>query len=333
MKIEKLKLQRIVMEVFGGCNYTCTMCPQSNPGRGSNFTRKIPLKNFEKILDDLVPKYGSPQINLEGSGEPTMAKDLDEYIKAVKKRGLKCFMYCNGARLRGDFMKRVVDAGIDFIRISVIGYNRDLYKKWMNIDNFHLILSNLTELMDYNVKSGSTCKVSTYHLITDNSKIKFEIDEYKKNVINKVNSTGYIWKMHNWSGNYDNKNPRSVSERRSCGRPFAPEITIRAGGEKGRTSAIVPCCQTLGPPNEEKSILGHLDNDKFEDIYNGKKWNDLRKAHETKNFDSIEYCKNCDFLFSDPEVLVWSNDPKAKVNHMLGTDDDFILSNYSKSKI
>ncbi len=333
MKIEKLKLQRIVMEVFGGCNYTCTMCPQSNPGRGSNFTRKIPLKNFEKILDDLVPKYGSPQINLEGSGEPTMAKDLDEYIKAVKKRGLKCFMYCNGARLRGDFMKRVVDAGIDFIRISVIGYNKDLYKKWMNIDNFHLILSNLTELMDYNVKSGSTCKVSTYHLITDNSKIKFEIDEYKKNVINKVNSTGYIWKMHNWSGNYDNKNPRAVSERRSCGRPFAPEITIRAGGEKGRTSAIVPCCQTLGPPNEEKSILGHLDNDKFEDIYNGKKWNDLRKAHETKNFDSIDYCKNCDFLFSDPEVLVWSNDPKAKVNHMLGTDDDFILSNYSKSKI
>ena len=40
---------------------------------------------------------------------------------------------------------------------------------------------------------------------------------------------------------------------------FAPEITIRAGGEKGRTAAIVPCCQTLGPPNEEKSILGHLD--------------------------------------------------------------------------
>ena len=25
-------------------------------------------------------------------------------------------MYCNGARLKGDFMKRVVDAGIDFIR-------------------------------------------------------------------------------------------------------------------------------------------------------------------------------------------------------------------------
>ena len=33
---KKVNLKRIVvMEVFGGCNYTCQMCPQTNPGRGS----------------------------------------------------------------------------------------------------------------------------------------------------------------------------------------------------------------------------------------------------------------------------------------------------------
>ena len=51
----------------------------------------MPLKDFEKILNNLVPKYGNPQINLEGSGEPTMAKDLPEYIKIVKSKNLKCF--------------------------------------------------------------------------------------------------------------------------------------------------------------------------------------------------------------------------------------------------
>ena len=146
---KNLKLHRIVMEVFGGCNYTCQMCPQSNPGRGKNFTRKMPLNSFKKMLNDLVPKYGSPQINLEGSGEPTMAKDLPEYIKAVKEKGLKCFMYCNGARLNGQFMKDVVDAGIDFIRVSVIGYNKEKYNKWMNVDNFDLIISNLKEMQNY----------------------------------------------------------------------------------------------------------------------------------------------------------------------------------------
>ena len=77
---ENLKLQRVVMEVFGGCNYTCQMCPQSNPGRGKGFTRKMPITEFKRILDELVPKYGSPQINLEGSGEPTMGNNPSTII-------------------------------------------------------------------------------------------------------------------------------------------------------------------------------------------------------------------------------------------------------------
>jgi len=330
--MKNLKLKRAVIEVFGGCNYTCQMCPQSSPGRGKNFTRKMPLKNFKKILDDLVPKYGSPQINLEGSGEPTMAKDLPEYIKAVKKKNLKCFMYCNGARLNGQFMKDVVDAGIDFIRVSVIGYNKEKYNKWMNVDNFDLIISNLKEMQNYINQNNKKCSVSTYHLITDNSQIDYEISEYKNNVISQINSLAYIWKMHNWSGNYDNTNPRKKTDRRSCGRPFAPEITIRAGGEAGRTGALVPCCQTLGPPNEEKSILGHVDKQSLEEIYNDLPYKKLIEAHTTKEFDKIDYCKDCDFLYEDPEVMVWSNDKEASINHMLGTDKDFILTEYSPKK-
>ena len=327
------KFQRVVMEVFGGCNYTCQMCPQTSPGRGSNFTRKMPLTQFKNILDQIVPKYGNPQINLEGSGEPTMAKDLPLYIEEVKKRNLKCFMYCNGARLNGQFMNEVVDAGIDFIRFSMIGYNRDLYKKWMNIDNFELIKSNVREIKSYIKKNDSKCKISTYHLITDNKNIDYEINEYKK-LSDELDATSYIWKMHNWSGNFENPNKRSPTERRTCGRPFAPEITIRAGGEIGRTASMVPCCQTLGPPNEEKSILGHLDKSSFEEVYFGKKYQELRDAHEKKEFDKIEYCKNCDFLYDDPEVLIWSNDPSAKINHMLGTEEDFILTDYdNKNKI
>lgn len=330
---DKIKLQRIVMEVFGGCNYTCQMCPQSQPGRGKDFTRKMPLGEFERIIDKIVPYYGKPLINLEGSGEPTMAKDLDLYVKAVKKRNLKCYMYCNGARLNGDFMKRVLDAGIDFIRFSIIGYDRDTYKKWMNIDNFDLILRNIAEAREYIKENKLTCRLGTYHLILDNSMLGFEIQKYKENVISKTEVLGYIWKMHNWSGNYDNTNPRKPTLRKSCGRPFAPELTIRAGGDNGRTGAIVPCCQTLGPPNEKKSILGHLDKESFEEVYFGKKYNELRTAHEKKEFDKIEYCKNCDFLHEDPEVLVWSNDKEARINHMLGTEEDFTLTDYSLNNL
>ena len=241
-------------------------------------------------------------------------------------------MYCNGARLNGKFMRDVVDAGIDFIRISVIGYNRELYKKWMNVDNFELILNNLRELKEYVKSSKAKTQVSTYHLITDNNNIDKEIETYKKNVIDVVNSTAYIWKMHNWSGNHNNINPREKTKRRTCGRPFAPELTVRAGGSIGRTGSVVPCCQTLGPPNEEKSILGHLDKNSFEEVYFGEAYENLRKAHEEKNFDKIEYCKNCDFLYEDPEAIVWTNDENHKLYNMLGTGEDFILTEFKDRK-
>jgi uncharacterized Fe-S cluster-containing radical SAM superfamily enzyme len=106
-------------------------------------------------------------------------------------------MYCNGARLNGDYMKGVIDAGIDFIRFSLIGYNRELYKKWMNIDNFDLIISNIKETKKYIEESESNCLISTYHLITDNNKIEYEVEQYKKNIINIINIQSYIWKMHN----------------------------------------------------------------------------------------------------------------------------------------
>ena len=70
----------------------------------------------------------------------------------------------------------------------------------------------------------------------------------------------------------------------------------------------------------------------FEDVYYGEKFMELREAHDTKNFDKIDYCKDCDFLYQDPEILIWSNDKTAKINHMLGTDEDFILTNYNKEE-
>jgi hypothetical protein len=101
---------------------------------------------------------------------------------------------------------------------------------------------------------------------------------------------------------------------------------------EGRTAAMVPCCQTLGPPNEEKSILGHLDKQSFEEVYFGKEYELLREAHTKEEFDKIDYCSNCDFLYEDPEVLVWSNDSKAKLNNMLGTGEDFVLTNFVPNK-
>ena len=316
-----INLQRAVIEVFGGCNYSCKMCPQTT-GRGSDWKKKMPLDFFESILDQLP---GKPLINLEGSGEPSLLPDLPLYVEACTKRGLKSYMYCNGSKLVGDFAKDVVDAGISLIRFSCIGYDRQTYKHWMNVDNFDLILDNARFLSNYVKESEKDCIIASYHLILDNTKIEEEVNLYRKNFIEQANTVGYVWKMHNWSGNYKPMYFRNAEKKKSCGRPFAPELTVRAGGN-GKLGAVTPCCQTLGPPNESKSVLGHFEDQTFEEIWNGQLYNDLRVKHSENRFDEIDYCKNCDFLYEDPEVLVWSNDNKASIDYMLGTE--FSLKDY-----
>ena len=43
MKISPVKIDRAVIEVNGGCNYSCTMCPQDmrTGGRDKRFLKKI----------------------------------------------------------------------------------------------------------------------------------------------------------------------------------------------------------------------------------------------------------------------------------------------------
>ena len=315
-----LSIDRAVIEVNGGCNYTCQMCPQTT-GRGKNWLKKITLKRFEELVKE-CSQYGLNVVNLEGSGEPTLNSNLPRYIEIVRKYGAKCFIYTNGFNLKDSFMKDCVDAGLSLARFSVIGYNRLKYLQWMNRDAFTIVKQNAIEMKEYISKQNSDCIVASYHLILDNNKQDMEIQKYVNNWIEPVGSMAEIWKMHNWSGVYDSSYKRQ-GKKRSCGRPFSPDLTIRAGGVNGGPS-VAPCCQTLGRDNE--SDLGSLESSSIEDVWNGERYRWLRQMHTEERFDEVPFCKNCDFLYEDNEVLVYKNNDLVALNKLKGTK--FNLSDY-----
>ena len=64
------------------------MCPQDmrTEGRDKRFLRKMNLLEFENNVEQCA-EMGLRVVNLEGSGEPTLNRNLPEYIKIVKKYG------------------------------------------------------------------------------------------------------------------------------------------------------------------------------------------------------------------------------------------------------
>ena len=318
-----MKIDRAVIEVNGGCNYSCTMCPQDKRtgGRDKRFLQKMSLLEFEDNVRDCA-KHGLRVVNLEGSGEPTLARNLDEYIKIVKKYNALAFCFSNGYRMFGRYMKKCVDAGLDFYRFSMIGYDTNKYNEMMHNrigGNFDMICENIMEMQDYVEKSGSDCVVATYHLITDTDNQEEELEKYKE-LVKRLGVKSEIWRMHNWSGVYDNKDKRS-GKINTCGRPFSPDVVIRAGGLDGQRGAVAPCCQVLG--RDEEAVLGHTSVNTIEEIWNGPAYTELREQHTTGDYP--DYCKSCDFLLDDPEVLVWTNHERD-LYKMHGTE--FNLDDY-----
>ena len=148
-----MQIDRAVIEVNGGCNYTCQMCPQTTPegktgARGKNWTGRMSLSEFERYVAECA-EYGLNVVNLDGSGEATVLPNLPEYISIVKKYNAKAVIFSNGMRMFGSFMEECVDAGLDFFRFSIIGYDYDTYRKWMNSKHFYRVISNLHEMKRY----------------------------------------------------------------------------------------------------------------------------------------------------------------------------------------
>ena len=302
-----MDIKKAVIEICGSCNYKCVFCPQSTEdGREKSFKRMMGYDLFVETLDQLLDT-DCEEIYLEGSGEPTMNKRLPDFVKAGTDRGFKMSFITNGYWFKGDLMKRTVDAGLHFARFSVTGYDPETYHQEMSKDVFYEIRENADNAVRY--VEGTSARIGSYHLILENGvSVEEQVKLYYDNFIKHVPGIqAGIWRMHNWSGQLEEVDWRQHVSRkkRSCGRPFSPDLIVRAGGNDGQSGAVVPCCMVLG--QDSKAVLGHLSENTVEEIWNGEKYEHLRQMHREHRFDEIDYCKNCDMLYETPEALVWDN--------------------------
>tara|TARA_B100000745_G_C20142471_1_gene391738 strand:- start:567 stop:1535 length:969 start_codon:yes stop_codon:yes gene_type:complete len=315
------KIKQLDMELAGGCNYACQMCPQSF-GREKEFKQILKWDNFVKIVDDAI-EHEVESISIHGGGEPTLSKHFIKTIKYIKSKNVKCFAFSNGYILDDNMIQEIADSGLDMFRISCIGYDSESYNKWMptkvkkdKSDRFLKVRDNVSKLVD--ICKDTNTEIHANHLIIDINQKDYEVEQYIKNWVNITNTKSEIWMMHNWSGEYTEVYPRRKDKRRTCGRPMAPMLQVRAGGLDKHQGAVVACCMVLG--NDKEATLGHLDTNTIQEVLDGDKYQELIRAHKEERFDDIPYCKNCDQLWDVPESLVWTNieDREYNQSHIVG---------------
>ena len=292
-------------------------------GRERSFLKTLPYPIFTKVVTDAM-QYGLKAVSLHGSGEPTGHPNLEKMVRFVAERNLHASFFTNGLRLTGKLFGKLCEAGLNLATVSIVGATRESYRQWMNNDSFETVLDNLKDCREIMRQHPDRGEFHTRHLITEPQRKDDEIREYQENIIEPLDCKAEIWMMHNWAGIYDEasyRHERASRKLRSCGRPFAATLEVRAGGLNGHHAAVVPCPFVLG--KDSQAVLGHLDTSSIAEVFKGKELLELRLAHIEERFDDVPYCKGCDMLIDDKEVLAWSNIPGRYVGQSKTSTVDY----------
>ncbi len=94
------------------CNLACKYCNEYD-----DYSKPVPTLEMKARLDKLAD-LGTRIVTLSG-GEPLLHPELDEIIAHMRRRGVIAGMITNGYLLMPDRIKRLNDAGLDHMQISI----------------------------------------------------------------------------------------------------------------------------------------------------------------------------------------------------------------------
>ena len=141
------------IELSSVCNLTCPMCYTITDEfkRHVNVTR-MDWELYKKIIDEIGGKV--PAIRLSLRGEATLHTKFIEAIRYAKDHGLKeVSMLTNGGKLTLPYFQKMVEAGIDWITISVdgIGESYERVRKPLKFDD---LLDKIKAIKQYKEDHG-----------------------------------------------------------------------------------------------------------------------------------------------------------------------------------
>jgi|KBSMisStandDraft_5_1062788.scaffolds.fasta_scaffold165984_1 MoaA/NifB/PqqE/SkfB family radical SAM enzyme len=94
------------------CNLSCKYCNEYD-----DFSKPVPLDVILRRLQ-LLGNLKTGVITLSG-GEPLLHPDLDEIIRGIRSHATLAGMITNGYLLTADRVRRLNDAGLDYLQISI----------------------------------------------------------------------------------------------------------------------------------------------------------------------------------------------------------------------
>ena len=165
--IEKKSLKKKPWRLFQvesaiACNLKCVMCPWREIAKKAENHGIMTPAVWEAIRHYLNRVQS---VDFTGGGEPLLQPHLAEWIADATKAGCETGFLSNGLLLKEDKLKKILDAGIKWICISMDGATAEMYNEIRVGSNFDRVCENVANIA--RLRSGSVPKTMINFVLMD----------------------------------------------------------------------------------------------------------------------------------------------------------------------
>ncbi|MGD9225299.1 MAG: radical SAM/SPASM domain-containing protein, partial [Desulfobacterales bacterium] len=144
------------------CNLKCVMCPWREIAKKAT-DRGIMAPEIWKAIRPYLPQVQS--LDFTGGGEPLLQPRLAEWIADAAKAGCETGFLSNGLLLKEEKLKEILDAGIDWICISMDGATAETYNKIRVGSDFDQVCDNVANIA--RLRAGNIPKTMINFVLMD----------------------------------------------------------------------------------------------------------------------------------------------------------------------
>lgn len=141
--------RNVFIEVTNHCNLLCETCPRTF--NTYEQPKTLAWDDFLRIVEQFPEMERAV---LHGIGEPLLNQDLPRIIAHLKSLGVYVLFNTNATLLNDEWAFRLIESGLDELRVSIDGADPRTYALIRGAPLFHKVLGNLKRFVEIQKKMG-----------------------------------------------------------------------------------------------------------------------------------------------------------------------------------
>lgn len=151
----------LAWEVTRSCNLNCVHCRAAS--RSGPYPHELGTEDAFRVLDQ-IREAGTPIIILTG-GEPLLRKDIYEIARYGAEKGMRMVMGSNGTLITAKAARRIDEAGVKRVSISLDGATRASHDAFRQVDGaFDGAVRGISRLRDQGIAFQINTTITRHNL-------------------------------------------------------------------------------------------------------------------------------------------------------------------------